>query len=128
MQCRVGSWNGDMMDGARVLLIIENWGTLKLLSDLFVAIGARVSATSSGKQGLCRYHLLHPDLVVMDLKLGDSDGRQLYMQMRSVSDAKVIILTALGEEYRSAWGQGLNGVDCIVKPFNFDDLMARAAA
>ena len=115
------------MNGAQVLLIIENRGILGLLSGLFAARGARVSATSSGRQGLCRYHLLHPDLVVMDLKLGDSDGRQLCTQMLSLSDAKVIILSALGEEYRSAWGQGLNGVDCIVKPFDFDDLMARAA-
>jgi len=99
------------MDGLQVLLIIDDRGTLEILSDLFAATGARVSAASSGEQGLHCFHVLHPDLVVMDLKLGDVDGRQLYAQMRSLRDVKVIILTVLGEEYRSAWGQCLSEAD-----------------
>jgi DNA-binding response OmpR family regulator len=113
------------MKGARILLIISNWWTLKLLSDMLTAAGARVFGTSSGEQGLHQHHLFHPDLVIVDLELAGLDGRQNGTRLSFPPNMAVILLTTLGEEYLKSRGLDFEGAECFVKPFSVDALLNR---
>lgn len=64
-----------------------------------------------------------PDLVVLDLGLPDVDGMELCQEIRSTSDALVLILTGrTGDENRFAGLEG--GADAYVsKPFTKRDLL-----
>ncbi|AYJ48380.1 DNA-binding response regulator [Rhodococcus sp. P1Y] len=69
-----------------------------------------------------------PDLVVLDLMLPGRDGIELLAVVKSSSDAGVLLLTA-----RDGVADRVNGLqagadDYLVKPFDMQELIARAAA
>lgn len=69
-----------------------------------------------------------PDVVLLDLGLPDVDGFELCRQLRAVSDAPIIVVTARGEEVDRVVGLELGADDYIVKPFGFRELVARMRA
>src|SRR6201995_2126661 len=70
-----------------------------------------------------------PDLVVLDLRLGQEDGLDLLREIRASSDIRVIITTGhrRGEIDRGV-GLELGADDYITKPFNLRELLARVRA
>jgi DNA-binding response OmpR family regulator len=113
------------MNDARILLVIENSCTIKLLSELFVAAGARVLGTSSSEQGLRGNHLLRPDLVIIDLELAGLGRRGIDTHVGFPPNTPIIFLTPLRKEYYSACGLDLDGAECFIKPFSVDALLGR---
>jgi DNA-binding response OmpR family regulator len=114
------------MNGARILLVIGNLYTLRLLTDLLVAAGARVSGTSSREQGSGCNHPFRPDLVIMDLEMVGLDGGQAEPHIGLPPQTPTILLTTLGEQYCRACGVKLDGVEYFSKPFSVAALLARA--
>lgn len=69
------------------------------------------------------------DVVVMDIGLPDSDGRDVTQALRSAGQAApVIFLTALGAVHDRLSGFGAGGDDYVAKPFDIKELMARVEA
>ena len=69
-----------------------------------------------------------PDVVLLDLGLGDMDGMDVCRQLRSRSDVPIIIVTARGEETDRVVGLELGADDYVVKPFGFREVVARIRA
>jgi two-component system, OmpR family, response regulator len=71
----------------------------------------------------------HPDLIVLDLRLGRRDGLDLLRELRVRSDIPVIITTGhfRGEIDRIV-GLELGADDYITKPFSLRELLARIRA
>jgi DNA-binding response OmpR family regulator len=69
-----------------------------------------------------------PDVVVLDLNLPGLDGIEVCRQLRTFSDAYVIMLTARGEEVDRIVGLSIGADDYLVKPFSPRELMARIHA
>ena len=67
-------------------------------------------------------------LCVLDVNLPDGNGFSLYHDIRAVSQAPVIFLTARGEEGDKLQGLGLGADDYIVKPFLSQELLLRITA
>jgi DNA-binding response OmpR family regulator len=66
-----------------------------------------------------------PDIVVLDLNLPGLDGIEVCRQLRTFSNAYVIMLTARGEEVDRIVGLSIGADDYLVKPFSPRELMAR---
>ena len=67
------------------------------------------------------------DVMVVDIGLPDSDGRDVCQALRSAGQhAPVFFLTALGSTHDRFAGAG--GDDYVVKPFEFKELTARLEA
>src|SRR6202795_1925909 len=84
------------------------------------------SQTGKGALDLCRRE--HPDLVILDIMLPDSDGLEICKGIRSNSDlanTPVIFLTARASETDRIVGLELGANDYIVKPFFVRELIAR---
>ncbi|VIO72951.1 Transcriptional regulatory protein OmpR [Bradyrhizobium ivorense] len=70
-----------------------------------------------------------PDLVVLDLRLGQADGLDLLREIRAQSDIPVIITTGQRrDEIDRVVGLELGADDYITKPFGLRELLARIKA
>jgi two-component system OmpR family response regulator len=70
-----------------------------------------------------------PDLVVLDLRLGQEDGLELLRDIRAQSDVPVIIVTGHRcDEIDRVVGLELGADDYITKPFGLRELLARIRA
>lgn len=67
-------------------------------------------------------------LILLDVMLPDGDGFSLLQQIRMVSQAPMIFLTARGEAEDRIHGLGLGADDYIVKPFLMKELTLRMTA
>jgi two-component system, OmpR family, response regulator len=70
-----------------------------------------------------------PDLVVLDLRLGQEDGLDLLREIRAQSDIPVIITTGhRRDEIDRVVGLELGADDYLTKPFGLRELLARIKA
>jgi DNA-binding response OmpR family regulator len=70
-----------------------------------------------------------PNLVILDLRLGQEDGLDLLREIRSRSDVPVIITTGHPrDEIDRVVGLELGADDYITKPFGLRELLARIQA
>ena len=69
-----------------------------------------------------------PDVVVLDVMLPGLDGIEVCRQIRTFSDAYVLMLTARGEEIDRIMGLTVGADDYLVKPFSPRELVARVKA
>jgi DNA-binding response OmpR family regulator len=94
-----------------------------LEKDGFTLVG---SQTGKGAIELCRRE--HPDLILLDIMLPDSDGLDICKGIRShpeLAHIPVIFLTARASETDRIVGLELGANDYIVKPFFIRELIAR---
>ncbi len=68
------------------------------------------------------------DLVLLDLGLPDRDGQELFRDLRVASTVPIIVITARGSERDRVTGLNLGADDYVVKPFGFQELVARIKA
>lgn len=71
---------------------------------------------------------LDPDLFLLDVRMPGMDGYELCAQIKQdprYSDVPVIFLTGYGEELEAF---RVGGVDYVTKPYNSEELLARAMA
>ncbi|MHB1209243.1 MAG: response regulator transcription factor [Acidimicrobiales bacterium] len=78
--------------------------------------------------GAIALNSLPVDFVLLDLGLPDRDGLELFRQLRAVSKAPIIMVTARGAEEERIAGLDEGADDYVVKPFGFRELVARINA
>ena len=76
----------------------------------------------------CSARDLDPDVVVLDLGLPGPDGIEVCRQLRTFSDAYVVMLTARTDEVDTLIGLSVGADDYMTKPFSPRELMARVPA
>ena len=69
-----------------------------------------------------------PDVVILDLGLPGIDGLEVCRQLRTFSDAYVVMLTARDAEIDTVLGLTVGADDYITKPFSPRELVARIRA
>lgn len=100
----------------------------------FIQRGLRAEghAVTVARDGETAVELLHGhafDIVVLDLMLPGMGGQAVCQQMRAASDTTpVLMLTALDAVDDRVAGLRLGADDYLVKPFDFDELLARLEA
>jgi DNA-binding response OmpR family regulator len=68
------------------------------------------------------------DLVLLDLRLPDTDGYAVCRELRARSNVPIIMVTAKGEEVDRVVGLELGADDYVVKPFGLREVVARIRA
>ncbi|MDO9384600.1 MAG: response regulator transcription factor [Hyphomicrobiaceae bacterium] len=115
-------------EGAHVLVVDDDTGIRKLLSDFLRANGFRVSTAADGRQLVKTVIDAGIDLVVLDVMLPGRGGFDLCRDLRTSTSAAVIMLTAKGSETDRIVGLELGADDYLAKPFNPRELLARIKA
>src|SRR5512147_634956 len=87
--------------------------------------GFEVFEAENGAKAVESYKLIHPDLVLMDVTMPEMDGLTALKEIRKIDlNAKVIMLTALGQESVVLEAVKSGARDFIVKPFERDRVLS----
>ncbi len=116
--------------GHTVLVVDDDPNLLRMVRRAFAFAGYTVDAVEEGQQALARLSQGEPDLVVLDVMLGDTlDGFEIVRRLRAGGcDVPVLMLTARGELTDRLEGFRSGVDDYVPKPFALEELLARAAA
>jgi DNA-binding response OmpR family regulator len=91
--------------------------------------GHRVDLCTTAAEARRRVELVEYDVIVLDWGLPDGDGVNLLQGWRALSLATpVLMLTARGSSGEKVLGLRTGADDYLVKPFDFDELVARLEA
>lgn len=110
----------------RILLIEDDLALCRSLSLSLEQQGFSVTVCNDGEEGL--FYILENahDLVLLDRMLPGLDGIEVLKQTRAQHcTVPVIFLTALGSLEERITGLDCGADDYIIKPFAFEELMAR---
>jgi two-component system, OmpR family, response regulator len=112
----------------RILLVEDEDRIAAFLEEGLSDHGYEVVRAATGAEAIERA-LEGVELVVLDLGLPDLDGLDVITTMReSRLQAPIIVLTARGELADRLTGLDRGADDYLVKPFAFDELLARIRA
>lgn len=91
--------------------------------------GYAVSEAASGEEALRVAREQLPDLLVLDVMLPGIDGLEVTRRLRAAGDrVAVLMLTARDEVRDRVQGLETGADDYLVKPFSFEELLARVHA
>jgi len=90
--------------------------------------GFEVKTARDGPNGLALARDYNPDVIVLDVMLPGMDGMEVCQRIRAQSDAGIVMLTARDDLQDRILGLDRGADDYVVKPFRFEELMARIRA
>jgi two-component system response regulator MprA len=118
-----------MSDAARILVIDDDPKIRSVVRRGLVYEGFRVTDAGSGEEGLEKSRDQTPDLVVLDVMLPGIDGLEVCRRLRAAGDeVAILMLTARDEVKDRVEGLETGADDYLVKPFSFEELLARVRA
>jgi DNA-binding response OmpR family regulator len=113
----------------RVLVIEDSRRLREAVSTGLRRAGFAVDYAGDGEEGLWLAQSNDYDVVILDLMLPKLDGLEVLRRLRAGGSAvHVLILTARDEVHDRVQGLGAGADDYLVKPFAFEELIARVQA
>lgn len=113
----------------RILVVEDDKHIARFLQKGFSENGFSVEVASQGQEGLSFALQRNYDLIILDILLPGLDGREVLKQIRERGiRTPVIFLTARNTEKDIVRGLNLGADDYLVKPFSFNELLARSRA
>jgi two-component system KDP operon response regulator KdpE len=116
----------DRMIDQTVLIIDDDADLLQLASLIFKKAGAQVVTAHDGLDGISKFFMHHPNLIILDVMMPGSNGFDVCQRIRQVSDDPLIMLTSLNREQDMLQGLAAGADDFLSKPFSPEILLARA--
>ncbi len=109
----------------KVLIVEDDQEIVGLLEKFLTSEGYEVFIAPDFASALQATSALAPDLVLLDIVLGAEDGREVFREIRLISDVPTIFLTGRGLEAERIAGLKMGADDYIVKPFSLGEVSAR---
>jgi DNA-binding response OmpR family regulator len=114
--------------GLRALVVEDEKPLADLVGSYLERDGFEVTIVHDGVMAVDAAREVDPDLIVLDLGLPGLDGVEVCRQVRTFSDAYVVMLTARTEEVETLIGLSVGADDYMTKPFSPRELSARVRA
>jgi two-component system response regulator MprA len=112
----------------RVLVIEDEANIAQFLERGLIYEGYRVDVAYDGPSGLSMARDNPPDMVILDLMLPGLDGLEVCRRLRAASEVPILMLTAKDAITDRVSGLDAGADDYLIKPFSFDELLARIRA
>ncbi len=113
----------------RILMIEDGKGLVTAVRDRLVSVGYEFDSASDGPSGLEKARSDSWDLILIDVMLPLLSGDQIVKRLRAEGVAiPLLLVTAKDQPADKVAGLRGGADDYIVKPFHFDELLARIEA
>jgi two-component system, OmpR family, response regulator len=117
------------MTAPRVLVVEDDSDLRRVLRSGLDEEGFEVIPVALGAEAIAVANQDPPDVLVVDIGLPDSDGRDVCQALRARGiDAPVLFLTARDAVPDRLWGFSAGADDYVTKPFALAELVARVRA
>jgi two-component system response regulator MprA len=112
----------------RILVVDDDPEIVSFLKRGLIYEGYSVDTAGDGTDALAKAREIEPDLVILDIMMPGIDGVEVSKRLRQASDVPILLLTAKGTVADRVTGLDSGADDYLVKPFAFDELIARVKA
>ncbi len=111
---------------AKILIVDDSMTSKKFLRTMLERAGCEIiGEASDGQEGIDKYKELKPDVVTMDITMPIKNGIEALQEiMQYDSNAKVVMVTAAGQNTNMVEALKLGAADFIQKPFEIDQISA----
>jgi DNA-binding response OmpR family regulator len=113
---------------SKILVVEDDLDVAEMLNAYFRVQGYEVYTVNWGEDGVRSCQTVHPDLVILDIRLPDIDGYEVAKRLRGdrrTQDIPIIFLTEKRERADRLQGLELGADDYITKPFDVQELRLR---
>jgi DNA-binding response OmpR family regulator len=111
----------------RILAVDDDKDILEILQYILEDSGYKVDTLADGHHLFDKIKETHPDLIILDIMLGNMDGRELCRDVKNTKatqDIPVILLSA-SHVITDTHTQNGHPDDFIAKPFDITELLSR---
>jgi len=110
----------------RILIIDDEQDLLLSLGSLLEKQGFSISTLSRGETAFNMIHVLKPDIILLDIKLAELDGRDICIQLKADNKTKHMkIILCSGQVIKKDEYVEYGADDFIEKPINFQGLLKK---
>ena len=117
-----------MAGASRVLVVEDDARLAATLARMLSAEGHDVEVAGDGLEALRSARSHTPDLAVLDVMLPGLDGISVCSRLRETAQFPILMLTALSGTEQRVRGLDSGADDYLVKPFAYQELLARVRA
>lgn len=108
----------------KILIADDSSFMRKVLRDILAEVGFKsFIECENGNECLEKYKSEKPGLVLLDIIMPEVDGIEVLKQIGK--EAKVIVISAVGQDKMIEEAKGHGALDYIVKPFDKKDVLAK---
>ena len=113
---------------AKILVVDDANLMRKMVITALMPLGHTIIGEAvNGNEAVQKYRELNPDLVTMDITMKEKDGLEAAEEiLKEFPEARIIMVTALGQENLLTKAVRLGVRDFVVKPFTPDRLQKAA--
>lgn len=104
---------------SKILIVDDDEDLLLTLKLLLKGKGYEVATTITCSEGLTIFYNFQPDLVILDINVGEEDGREMCRAIKSQADYQnipVLLISGNAEALNDYVRYGANGI--LGKPFD----------
>jgi DNA-binding response OmpR family regulator len=109
----------------RVLIVDDDLDMVLLLKQILRQAGFDVAGAFTGNEAITKCSAANPDVILLDLMMPEMDGWAIYQDLRKITDAPVMIVSAISNKDSVVRGLQIGADDYLTKPFYNAEVVAR---
>lgn len=118
----------QQLKGIKILLVDDEPNILQFLEVGLRNEGFEVFSAQNGVTAITMMKQFQPHVVILDVMMPGMDGFEVCRMLKKTENVAVIMLTARDEVDDKVKGLRVGADDYMVKPFSFEELLARIYA
>jgi len=113
-----------METNKKILIVDDSAFMRKVLRDIFESAGyTNFSEAVNGKEAIEKWKSEKPEAVFLDVIMPDVNGMDVLKEIGG--EAKVVVVSAVGQKEMIAEAKSLGALDYVVKPFDRDQVLEK---
>ena len=116
------------MRDTKILIVDDNPEIREIIQILLGGEGYTVEGAKDGHTALELLSKGNYDLIILDIMMPGMNGYKTCVEIRKISNAPILFLSAKTQEGDKTLGFSSGGDDYLAKPFSYNELISRAKA